>query len=198
MQPPKNFPSAWYALFSLALVTLVGTGCSTSAEVAVSANDGAAEDGASALNNAPAADVAVASAENLDVSQDAPEDVADAPVVQIQTSSVNSDAASAPEPESTYVDGTYSATGTYTSPAGKEELPVTLTLENDVIVAASVTTPATHPLSQKFQTIFAENFQQLVVGKRLDEVNLTKVSGSSLAPIGFTHAVTQIKAEAHS
>jgi hypothetical protein len=47
-----------------------------------------------------------------------------------------------------YKDGTYSATGKYSSPAGAEELPVTLTLKKDVVTDSVVKVVATNPKSK--------------------------------------------------
>lgn len=96
----------------------------------------------------------------------------------------------------TYKNGTYAAEGAYTSPGGAEHVDVNLTLANGVITDIQVTPKATIPMSQRFQGLFADNYKQYVVGKKLDEVNLTKVAGSSLTPKGFADALAKIKAEA--
>lgn len=102
------------------------------------------------------------------------------------------------EPTSVYADGEYFAEGEYISPGGEERLPVTLTLEDGVITEAEVTVSSENPMSQNFQTMFVENYKSQVIGKKIDEVELDKVSGSSLAPIGFNDAVEQIKEQATS
>ena len=79
-----------------------------------------------------------------------------------------------------YKDGTYTAVGNYVSPGGPEEVGVTLTLKDDTIVDTSFEIKATRPKSVDMQTAFAENYKQYVVGKNIDEVNLSKVSSSSL------------------
>ncbi len=96
----------------------------------------------------------------------------------------------------TYADGTYTATGNYTSPGGAESIVVTLTLENDIVVAAEVQKMATLPTSVLMQTDFANNFKQYVIGKNIADLELTKVSGSSLTPKGFNDAVAKIKFQA--
>ncbi len=95
-----------------------------------------------------------------------------------------------------YVDGEYTATGAYTSPAGQEEVEVVLTVENDVIVAAEFDGKASNPTSVLLQGMFAEGFESEVVGKSLDELSLGVVNGSSLTPKGFMDAVEQIREEA--
>ncbi|MBX9906690.1 hypothetical protein K2X96_02200 [Patescibacteria group bacterium] len=97
---------------------------------------------------------------------------------------------------SVFKDGMYTTQGAYTSPAGKETVGITLTIKDDVIVAATGEVLATNAASQKFQTQFVAGFGVQVVGKKLSEVSLDKVSGSSLTPKGFNDAVLKIQADA--
>lgn len=97
-----------------------------------------------------------------------------------------------------YADGIYAATGNYVSPGGPREIGVTITLANGVITDSTFEGRAQDATSQRFQGEFADNYKQLIVGKNIDEVSLTKVSGSSLTPIGFTEALEEIKAQAQS
>jgi uncharacterized protein with FMN-binding domain len=96
----------------------------------------------------------------------------------------------------TYKDGVYTATGSYMSPGGPDTVGVTLTIKNDTVTNASVTPGANDKTSEKFQKIFIDNYTPYVVGKNIDSINLTKVSGSSLTSIGFNEALKKIKAEA--
>lgn len=98
--------------------------------------------------------------------------------------------------ESTYADGTYTMSGAYVSPAGRETVTVSVTLANDIITDASFTGDATNPSSVRNQGRFAEGYSALVVGKDIDTVELGVVNGSSLTGIGFNDALTQIKADA--
>lgn len=95
-----------------------------------------------------------------------------------------------------YADGEYMATGTYTSPGGPESIQVSLTLTNGTVTAAEVVPQAELPASVNFQGQFAENYQEQVIGKNIDELMLTKVAGSSLTPKGFNDAVQQIRSQA--
>lgn len=95
-----------------------------------------------------------------------------------------------------YKDGTYMEIGEYMSPGGQEELDVTITLKDGVISDVQVISKAFRPNSVRFQGEFVANYKRQVLGKNIDEVNLTKVSGSSLAPKGFNDAVEKIKTEA--
>lgn len=97
---------------------------------------------------------------------------------------------------STYVDGTYEATGGYTSPNGQEEVDVSITLEGDVITAVTVTPEATNPNSVNYQTQFADGIAAIVVGQDIDEIDVSRVAGSSLTSGGFNEAVETIKSDA--
>ena len=97
---------------------------------------------------------------------------------------------------SVYKDGSYSVTGNYISPGGPEEINVTVTLKNDVITDATVISQATRLNSVKFQGMFVSGFKTFVVGKKIDDVQLSKVSGSSLTPSGFNDALAKIKSQA--
>ncbi|HRN70635.1 MAG TPA: hypothetical protein PLS49_05630 [Candidatus Woesebacteria bacterium] len=97
--------------------------------------------------------------------------------------------------ESQYTDGTYEATGNYTSPAQQEEVDIVITLENGAVTDAQFTGKATNPTSMKMQGLFSEGFQEEVIGKRIDDINLTVVNGSSLTPKGFMDALQKIKEE---
>ena len=97
-----------------------------------------------------------------------------------------------------YKDGQYDVVGDYVSPGGAEQIEVKVTLKGDVITDAEVVSKAERPMSKQFQQTFIDNYKPLVIGKKISEVNLDKVSGSSLTPKGFNDAITKIKAEAKS
>lgn len=99
------------------------------------------------------------------------------------------------EPQS-YNDGSYTATGTYSYHSGTESIEVTLTLESGVITEAQVVSQAVAPTSKTMQADFIANYESEVIGKNIDEVNVGKVSGSSLTGIGFNAAVEDIKTQA--
>jgi uncharacterized protein with FMN-binding domain len=96
-----------------------------------------------------------------------------------------------------YKDGTYTATGTYKSPGGIDNLGVSVTLKNDIATAVTVTPMPHDPESARYQSLFVSGYQPFVVGKKLDSINLSgSISGSSLTEIGFNDAIAQIKAQA--
>ncbi|WP_458781673.1 FMN-binding protein [Arthrobacter sp. D3-16] len=97
---------------------------------------------------------------------------------------------------STYKDGTYSADGNYVSPNGTETVGVELTLAGGKVTDVNITQHPSNPNTRKFQGEFASGIAGQVVGKNIDELNVSKVAGSSLTSGGFNQAVEQIKSEA--
>lgn len=106
------------------------------------------------------------------------------------------DDSAAADSAGTYTDGTYEASGSYTSPNGQEEIDVSITLAGDVITAVTVTPEATNPNSVNYQGQFADGIAEVVVGKNIDEISVSRVAGSSLTSGGFNDAVEAIKTEA--
>ncbi len=96
----------------------------------------------------------------------------------------------------TYKDGTYSADGNYTSPNGTETVGVELTLASGAVSDVKITQHPSNPNTRKFQGEFAGGIQSQVVGKKLDEIKVSKVAGSSLTSGGFNQAVADIKSQA--
>ncbi|PPH06308.1 hypothetical protein C5C44_01755 [Rathayibacter sp. AY1F6] len=105
-------------------------------------------------------------------------------------------AASSAASGSSYADGTYEAEGGYTSPGGNEKVGVSLTLADGVVTDVTVTPESENPTGQQYQSRFAGGIAGEVVGKQLDELKVSKVSGSSLTSGGFNDAVETIKADA--
>ena len=97
---------------------------------------------------------------------------------------------------SVYQDGTYSADGTYVSPNGTETVGVEVTLSSGTVTAVNITQHPSNPNTRKFQGEFAGGIAAQIVGKSIDELNVSKVAGSSLTSGGFNQAVEKIKAEA--
>ncbi|MFF2842388.1 hypothetical protein [Paenarthrobacter sp. NPDC057981] len=112
------------------------------------------------------------------------------------SSSSQSSAPIASAGSSTYKDGTYSADGTYTSPNGQETVGVELTLAADKVSAVNITVHPSNPNTKKFQGEFASGIAAQIVGKDVDELNVSKVAGSSLTSGGFNDALQQIKSQA--
>jgi len=96
----------------------------------------------------------------------------------------------------TYKDGEYEATGQYATPESVETIDVTLTIAGDTVTAVKVTGDPQAAESKRYQGEFIGGIQSEVVGKKLDEISVSKVAGSSLTSGGFNKAVDSIKSEA--
>ncbi len=97
---------------------------------------------------------------------------------------------------STYDDGTYSATGSYLSPGGRESIELSVTIKDGVITETTLVKKATDAEAMQYQEQFADNYKELVVGKKIGDVSLSRVAGSSLTSNGFNNALDQIKDDA--
>ena len=111
-----------------------------------------------------------------------------------------SDSASATAPAgasgSAYADGTYTADGSYQTPESVEKISVTVTLQDDVITAVSVSGNPQKRESEEYQSKFIGGISSEVVGKSIEEISVSRVAGSSLTSGGFNQAIETIKAEA--
>jgi uncharacterized protein with FMN-binding domain len=115
------------------------------------------------------------------------------------TPSASTGAASSAAPSASaasFKDGTYTALGKYVSPGGPSAVDVTLTVKKNVVSAVKVVPKAENSTAQSYESRFASGVSAQVVGRRLDELNVTKVSGSSLTSQGFDRAVEAIAARA--
>ena len=95
-----------------------------------------------------------------------------------------------------YKDGTYSADGNYVSPNGTETVGVQLTLAAGKVTDVQITQHPSNPNTRKFQGQFAGGIAAQVVGRNIEDLNVSKVAGSSLTSGGFNQAVEKIKSEA--
>mgnify|MGYP000081165994 FL=1 len=77
-------------------------------------------------------------------------------------------------------------------------MTVTLTLGNDVVTAVNVDGSAKQGDSLRYQSEFIENIASQVVGVAIDDLDVSKVAGSSLTSSGFNDAISQIAAEAQA
>ena len=120
------------------------------------------------------------------------EEPADASPTTSDTSSSATDDTST----ATVKDGDYEGEGEYSNPGGQSKVKVELTLADGKISEIEVTPEATNGTSKGYQQKFAGGIADEVVGKSLDELDVSKVSGSSLTSQGFNQAIDQIKADA--
>lgn len=95
-----------------------------------------------------------------------------------------------------YVDGVYTAKGSYQTPESVETVTVTITLADDVVTDVEVVGDPKARESQQYQGAFIGGIADQVVGKDIDEVSVSRVAGSSLTSGGFMQALQEIKADA--
>lgn len=93
-------------------------------------------------------------------------------------------------------DGSYRASGGYQSPNGPETIEVSITVSNGVIESVEVIPQATNSTSKRYQGDFAGGLAAEVVGKSLEEADVTRVAGSSLTSGGFAEALQTIRQDA--
>ena len=93
-----------------------------------------------------------------------------------------------------YRDGEYNATGWYGSLPSHHD--VTLTITDDTVTDVEITTPAENETSLGYQQRFAEALPQAIVGRKLDDLNVDRLAGSSGCSEGFMDALAQIKDQA--
>lgn len=117
------------------------------------------------------------------------------------TSSTTSDSTTTStniDPNATYKNGTYTASGSYSTPESTEDIEVTITVSNNKITEASVSQQASSRESRAYQADFASGYKSQVVGKDIATLQLSRVSGSSLTPRGFNEALNIIRSQAKS
>lgn len=103
---------------------------------------------------------------------------------------------SAADSSATFKDGTYTATGSYQTPGGQESIDLTVTLSGNTVTDAKVVQNASGGEAAEYQSKFASGYKSLVVGKKITDVSLTRVAGSSLTPVGFNNAIQDIENQA--
>jgi major membrane immunogen (membrane-anchored lipoprotein) len=86
--------------------------------------------------------------------------------------------------------------GNYDSPAGPEQINVSLTLKGGMIQDATYQGTAQFGRSQQYQDAFGQGYRDQVIGKPIDQLSLNVVNGASLTTGGFLNAVDQIKTQA--
>ncbi|WP_194411129.1 FMN-binding protein [Microbacterium cremeum] len=120
----------------------------------------------------------------------------DAPADSGSGSGAGSGSGSTDSGAGTYADGTYTADGSYATPESVEKITVTVTLEDDVITSVEVTGDPQKSESEQYQGQFIGGIAEVVEGQHIDDIQVSRVAGSSLTSGGFNDAIETIKAEA--
>ncbi len=100
--------------------------------------------------------------------------------------------------QGTYRNGAHTASATYTTPKRSEyKIDVSLTLTDDTVTDAAIVY-AQGSENDKNAQRFEQAYKTEVIGKKLDEINLSRVGGASLTSNAFNDAVAKIKTEAQT
>jgi uncharacterized protein with FMN-binding domain len=97
-----------------------------------------------------------------------------------------------------YADGEYTAEGSYATPESVETISVTITLDGGTITDVEVVGDPQKSESEEYQGEFIGGIADVVVGKSIDEIQVSRVAGSSLTSGGFNQAIEEIKSQAAS
>lgn len=111
-------------------------------------------------------------------------------------SATGSESSSGADASSSYADGTYTAEGSYQTPESVETISVTLTLADGIVTDVEVTGDPQARETEQYQGAFIDGISEEVEGKALDDLNVSRVAGSSLTSGGFKAAVDDIKEQA--
>lgn len=100
--------------------------------------------------------------------------------------------------QSAYKDGTYQSEVTYLTPIRKEyKLDVELTVKDGIVTASNVDYSQGAELDPNPKR-FEAAYKTKIIGKSLDNINLSRVGGASLTTAAFNKALVAIKADATS
>lgn len=116
--------------------------------------------------------------------------------VQSETTDTSTQNSGSETTVTTYTDGTYSAEGSYSTPGGTEDISIEVTIAGGVVTDIDATGSATGGNSAQYQRQFLSGYKSEVVGKSIDEVDLSRVAGSSLTSTGFNRALDTVKNDA--
>jgi hypothetical protein len=99
---------------------------------------------------------------------------------------------------SAFTDGTYSEKVSYLAPNQKTySLDISMSVANDVISTVGITYSSEAEKDPNVKN-FDKAYKTLVVGKKLNDVSLSRVGGASLTTNAFNEAIAAIKTEAAS
>jgi len=121
---------------------------------------------------------------------------AEGPADDAGTPTAGSSSSSGGDSTGNYADGTYTAEGSYQTPETVEQISVTLTLADGVVTDVEVTGDPQAPETERYQGEFIAGIADEVEGVAIDDLNVSRVAGSSLTSGGFNDAVESIKEQA--
>ncbi len=97
-----------------------------------------------------------------------------------------------------YADGTYSASSSYYVPHSNENIQVTVSIKDGVIISSSIVNSQGDRDSAAYQQDFASVYKSYVVGKKISSLRLGTIAGASDTTQGFADALSQIASKAQA
>lgn len=115
------------------------------------------------------------------------------------TASSSSTNSSSNSTTSTYKDGVYTASASYSVPHGYQNtIKVSVTITGGNITAASATHDYSDRESGEYIDMFTSALSSKVVGQSISSINFSRIGGASLTTEGFDKALTTIQSDATS
>ena len=121
------------------------------------------------------------------------------------SASGSSSASSAPSEDSSdssasssYKAGEYEAEGSYQNPGGTSSVKVKVDLGEDGTISEVEVTPEASGTSLQYQQKFVSGIKAEVVGKKIDDLDVSKVAGSSLTSGAYTEAIDSSTGDAQA
>ena len=100
------------------------------------------------------------------------------------------------DPEAIFKDGDYTETVKYTAHGHSESITVTATLANNIIKEIDTTFNWADPSSEKYTDRLDAKIDSTIVGKKISEAMVTRVSGATEAGVAFNTAMKLITEKA--
>jgi uncharacterized protein with FMN-binding domain len=101
-----------------------------------------------------------------------------------------------PKPTTTYKDGIYTQSISYSVPGETNTLNLSVTVKSDTVTAITASSTYTDRESQRYVSGFESNISGQVVGTKLKDIKVSRVGGASLTTGAFTRALPAIEATA--
>ncbi|MCU0677979.1 MAG: hypothetical protein MUF19_00120 [Candidatus Pacebacteria bacterium] len=126
-----------------------------------------------------------------------PEEPGDSPT---SVPAVSAPEAATPETTTAYNDGTYAINTSYLAPnRANHTVAVSFTLADDIITGANISFGGDDVATSKgYQAKFVAAYESQVIGKKLDDVQLSRVGGASLTTGAFNDALAKVKVAAQN
>ncbi len=117
----------------------------------------------------------------------------------LESAPVNTEAGTEPT-SSVYTNGSYDINTSYLAPnRANHTVAVSFTLTNDVVTAANISFGGDEVATSKgYQNKFVAAYESQVIGKKLDNISLSRVGGASLTSNAFNDAVAKVKVAAQN